>query len=83
MNNNFVKTANQLGIFFVILFIICFAWYYLKGQTELHLQLLRLTFFGYSGMNVVSFVLAAIQAYVAGYVLVGLWQLAAMVSGKK
>ena len=83
MNNDFIKKANQLGIFLVLLFVICFFGYYLKGQTELHLQLLRLTFFGYSGMNVVSFILAAIQAYVAGYVLVGLWQVAAMVSGKK
>lgn len=83
MNNDFIKKANQLGIFFILLFVICFAWYYLKGQPELHLQLLRLTFFGYSAMNAVSFILAVIQSYVAAYVLVGLWQLSGVVTGKK
>ena len=77
----YLKDANRLGIFFLILFGICFAWYFVNPVAQdLHLDLLRLTFFGYTDMDVLSFVWGAIQSYVWAYIFVGLWYL---VSGRK
>ena len=71
-----VHCGNAVGLFFVLLFVLCFLRYALfPVETELHLQLLRLSYFGFSGMNPMSFVLAAVQSYIAGYVVVGLWML--------
>lgn len=39
----------------------------------MHLASLRLAFWGFDGMNWLSFILGAIQVYVWAYVLTGLW----------
>ncbi|NQT50322.1 hypothetical protein HQ571_06540 [Candidatus Kuenenbacteria bacterium] len=69
------QQANQLGLFFIALFIVCFLWFYLRSvEKELHEQLFRLTFLGFSGMNLFGFISGAIQSYVWGYIFVGIWK---------
>ncbi len=68
--------GNAVGLFLVLLFVLCFLRYALwPVETELHLQLLRLSYFGFSGMNPLSFILGAVQSYIFGYIGVGLWML--------
>ena len=74
--NNFLQHANHLGLFLTLLFVVCFIWYYLRpAEQNLHLQLLKLSYFGFSGMNFGSFILGAVQSYLWGYIFFGLWQL--------
>ncbi|MEK9183315.1 MAG: hypothetical protein AAB849_02290 [Patescibacteria group bacterium] len=73
---NYGKCANSIGLFLAILFVLCFAklaWD--PTESDLHLRLLKLTFFGFSGVNVASFILGLAQSYVAAYIGVGIWQL--------
>lgn len=81
---NFWTRANRLGVFLLFLFILCFIWYYLmpSGRT-LHEQLLKFTLFGFSGMNLASFILAAIQSYLWGYIFLVLWNLSDSITIKK
>lgn len=74
-NNPYWQCANRWGLFLAVLFVLCFIWYYLRPDPELHFRLLRQAFFGYSGMNPASFILALIQAYIWGYIGVGVWYL--------
>lgn len=75
-NNNFWKLGNKIGLFFATLFVVCFAWYYINPiMQELHVDLLELSFIGYSGMNFSSFIAGLIQSYIWGYVGLGLWKL--------
>jgi len=68
-----LKHANGVGLFFVALLAICFAWYFIHPvEQDLHMSLLKLSFFGFDGMNAVSFLLGALQAYVWGYIVVGI-----------
>ncbi len=77
-------TANYLGMFFVLLLIVCFAWYFIHPvEQELHMAMLKMSFFGFTGMNFVSFILAAIQVYIWAYILVGLASLVSLVTGCK
>jgi len=79
---NYWQQANRLGLFFIALFIVCFLWFYLRSaEKELHEQLFRLTFLGFSGMNLWGFILGAIQSYVWGYFFVGVWQGISKLSG--
>lgn len=74
---NFMKHAHYVGVLLVIWFIICFAWFYIHPVEQMmHMQLLRLSFFYFSGMNVMSFISGAIQSYIWGYIAVGTWMLA-------
>jgi len=77
------KCGHSLGLFLVLAFVLCFLWYFVNpvGQ-ELHMELFKLSFLGFTGMNVVSFLLGAIQVYIWGYVYAGLWALASC-GGKK
>ena len=71
------RCANHIGVFLVLLFAVCFLWFYINPvEQDLHLRLFRLSFIGYSGMNVASFILGAVQAYIWAYVAAGLWLLA-------
>ena len=73
---DFGKSANRAGVLLVIWYFICFAWFYVHPVEQmLHMQLLRLSFFYFSGMNVVSFISGAIQSYIWGYIAVGTWML--------
>jgi len=47
----------------------------------LHMQLLELSFYGYDGMNVKSFIFGLIQSYIWGYIGVGLWCLSSACCG--
>ena len=75
-NCSYLKCANRISLFLVVLFIVCFFWYYIRPiEQDLHLRLLRLSFFGFSGMNISSFIFGAIQSYIWGYIIVGLLRL--------
>ena len=79
---NYIQQANRLGLFFITLFIVCFLWFYFRtAEKELHEQLIRLTFLGFSGMNLWGFILGVIQSYFWGYIFVGIWQGISKLSG--
>jgi len=76
---NYWQIPLHLGIFFVSLFIICFFWPLViqaESLRTLHLQILQMSYLGYSGLNFSSFILGAIQSFIGAYILVGLWRLA-------
>ncbi len=81
---NWIKQGTKVGVFFVILFIICFGWLYLRGGSfeirVLHNNLLILSFFGFSGLNFSSFVAGVVQSFIWGYVAVALWRLAGFIT---
>ena len=73
---SYLGCANKVGLFFIILFALCFFWYFIHPvEQELHLSSLKLAFFGYTGMDVKSFILGAIQVYIWGYIAVGAWRI--------
>jgi len=77
------RLAHKLGLFFILLLILCFIWYAIHPvQRELHMGLFEVSFYGFSGMNVVSFILAAVQVYIWGYIFVGLWGIVEKLSKK-
>ncbi len=80
---DWVKQGTKVGVFLVILFIICFVWLYLRGGSPeiriLHNNLLVLSFFGFSGVNLSSFIAGAVQSFIWGYVAVALWRLAGFI----
>ncbi|MDP4001259.1 MAG: hypothetical protein Q8P83_03390 [bacterium] len=84
--NNFWKLGTKLGLFFAIIFSVCFIWFFLRGGNEeirqLHDNLFALTFFGWSGMNGASFILGLIQSFVWGYISMALWYVAGVFSNK-
>lgn len=74
------QQANQIGWFLALLFVVCFIWYYLRPvEQDLHLRLLKLSYFGFNGMNIGSFVLGVIQSYIWAYIgwVFGGWLVAA------
>ena len=76
MKESYLKLANSVGLFLVILFAICFLWYFIMpAERELHLKLFRIAYSGFSGMNLLGFVFGAIQSYLWGYIGVGIWRL--------
>jgi hypothetical protein len=77
-----IKHGNHLGIFFVLLFILCFFWYWLHPvQQEFHLKFLQSLFFGYSEMNAISFILGIIQSYIWGYIIAIIWYFSSYCAG--
>ncbi|MBI2463581.1 hypothetical protein HYV57_01345 [Candidatus Peregrinibacteria bacterium] len=73
---NYWKCSNAIGLFLVILFVLCFAWYFIRPvEQELHLQLFRMSIVGFEEMNAIGFILGAIQSYILGYLGVGIWTL--------
>ena len=72
--NTHLKSANHVGLFLIALYALCWVWYFVHPvEQELHLKMWQMSFWGFEGTNVMSFVLGAIQTYVMGYILVGLW----------
>lgn len=70
------KCSMHVGLFLAVFFVICFAWFYIQPEEkELHMALLNLSFLGWSGMNFPSFLLGAIQSFIWGYILMGVWYL--------
>lgn len=73
---SYFKCANRIALVGVVLFILCFIWYYIRPvEQDLHLRLFRMAYLGFSGMNAVSFILGAIQTYIWAHVVLGIWQL--------
>lgn len=71
---NYWRCANRIGLFFVILYIVCFVVHYINPvDAELRVKLFQMAFFGFSGMNFVSFLLGLVQVYIWGYLGLGLW----------
>ena len=80
---SYLHCANRVGLFFTALFVLCFAWYFIQPvERELHLSLFKLSFLGFNGMNGLSFILAVVQSYIWGYIVVGLWRLVGCCSCK-
>lgn len=77
----YIKQSHKLGIFFGILFAVCFAWFYINpALNELHKELFQLTFLGLDDMNGVGFIIGLVQSYVWAYIAVALWKLAGILS---
>ena len=73
---NYWKCANLIGLFLVILFTVCFFWYFIRPiEQDLHLRLFKMAYLGFSGMNPLSFIFGAIQTYIWAYIGVGIWYL--------
>jgi hypothetical protein len=82
--SGYMQGAHQIGLFLVLLFVLCFVWAFVRGvEADLHLRLFRLSYFGFEEMNAVGFIVGAVQTYIWGYVFVGLWSLSNMIAGKK
>lgn len=76
MKCNYWKCSNAVGLFLVALFTICFAWYFINpAEQELHMAMFRMSYLGFEEMNLLGFVLGAIQTYIWGYLAVALWEL--------
>lgn len=71
------KCGHRIGLFFVGLLILCFVWYgvHYAGR-GLHLQIFQASFLWFKGMDAASIILATIQTYIYGYIVVGVWALA-------
>lgn len=81
--SNFVHKSHRLGVFLVLLLIVCSVWYYVNPSgREMHLEMFRMSYLGFSGMNMMSFILALVQTYIWGYVFVGVWWLSGFFSPK-
>jgi len=77
-------TGHQVGIFLLLAYAICLIWYIIHpNMRELHIDSLKLMFFGFSGMNIVSMVFGAIQSYIWGYIGVFLWGISVKMAGNK
>ncbi|MBS0621505.1 MAG: hypothetical protein JSR80_00900 [Verrucomicrobia bacterium] len=70
----YLRHANHLGIFLAILFILCFAWQWIHpASSQAGLHLFESFFFGYTGKNILSFILGLIESYIWGYIFFGLY----------
>lgn len=75
-DKSYLKCANKTGLFLLVLFVICFFWYWIRPvDQDLHFRLLRMLFFGFNGMNFAGFVSGAVQSYIWGYVIAGIFRL--------
>jgi len=76
MKMNCLKQGHRVGLFFVVLFALCFSWYYLHPVEQLlHRRMLVLSFYRFTGMNTMSFVSGAVQSYIWGFLGVAVWEL--------
>ena len=75
----------HVGGFLALLFVVCFSWPYFRAVSPavqtLHQTQLQLAFLGWSGMNAVSFILGLVQAFIWGFIAVGVWNLAGLLTG--
>lgn len=75
-NCGFWRCGHKIGLFLVVLFVLCFLWYFFRPVEQvLHLGLLKISFIGYTGMNFSSFLAGFVQSYIWGYIGVGIWML--------
>lgn len=72
-NFSFMRLAHKLSTLFVLLFIICFIWYWINpAEQALHLALFKMKFFAFSGMNITSFISGFIQVIIWGHIVAAL-----------
>ncbi|PIQ76148.1 hypothetical protein COU78_01155 [Candidatus Peregrinibacteria bacterium CG10_big_fil_rev_8_21_14_0_10_49_24] len=67
-----VQWAKGLALFSGVFFIICFFWSFALRDPvlyELHMNVLRMTFPGFSGINATSFVVGIIESIFLGLVV--------------
>lgn len=75
----FWKSSHRLGVFFMLLYIVCFSWYFLMPTgRELHLQMFQMSFFGFDAMDIPSFFLGLFQVYVWAYIFKILWSVSGL-----
>ena len=71
------KKGHCLGIFFVLLFALCMVWYYVHPvEQALHVRMLKVSFFRFTGMNAMSFISGGVQSYLWGHIGLAVWCLA-------
>lgn len=71
-----LKKALRFSLFLVALFAVCFFWYWARpAAQDLMLQNMQMSYFWFSGMNVLSFISGAVQTFVWGMIIAGLWKL--------
>lgn len=81
---NVQTTGHQVGIFLVLAYIVCLVWYAIHpGMKELHLDSFKLMFLGFTGMNMLSIFLGAVQTYLWGHIAMLLWNVSLKLAGKK
>lgn len=81
---SYIHVANHVGLFFMVLYAICFAWYFvMPAERELHMAMFKMSFFGFMGMDALSFLYGLIQVYVWAYIFVGAWKLVGKCNCKK
>lgn len=79
---NFFLRANRLGIFLALVLMGCITWYLIYPmQREFHLEFLRSAIIGFQDVNLKSYLFAAIQGYVWGYIFLALWELSGYFTG--
>lgn len=64
--------AIPAGLLLAVIYIICYFWGYTNDDPavqELHLNLLKLSFLGFSGLNGLSFFLGLIQSFIWGLIV--------------
>lgn len=72
----YIKKSHRLGVFFIMLFAICFAWSFIYPVAHsLHIDMFRMSFIGFQETNVIGFILGAVQVYIWAYLGIGLWMI--------
>lgn len=68
---SFSKKGMFFGNVFALLFVLCFFWYYAVGADyqKLYVDLHKMSFMWFSGMNFASFVSGLAQAYIFGWIV--------------
>lgn len=78
MNNkcSFWRKSHKIGLFLSILFSICYAWMFINPvETELHMQLFKMSYLWFDAANAQSFFAALLQTYIWGYIVVLAWKI--------
>ena len=68
--------AVPLGLMFALLYFVFYFWSYTVTEPavkELHINLLKLVFFWFNGLNGISFLLGLIQSFVWGLIVAALF----------
>jgi hypothetical protein len=68
---SFGKKGMFFGVLFSLLYLLCFFWYYAVGADyqKLYVDLHRMSFMWFSGMNFVSFISGLVQVYILGWIV--------------
>ncbi|HBV57814.1 MAG TPA: hypothetical protein DEB73_00895 [Candidatus Magasanikbacteria bacterium] len=69
---SFGKNGMFFAVLFALLYVLCFFWYYTisdAGLKELYMNMHRMSFMWFSGMNFASFISGLVQVYILGWVV--------------